>query len=536
MLQQHKTTEAPSLFSDFSAYGYLDITCKQSPVVQQTIQKYGDVPLADYLKNLKPDFRPSFQSRDDLADVIFRYAAPLLGESVARTASRNIQESPVVMTANHHGVDFFSQSVQGSLFFSLYKNNGKGLRATAPILSCGCVPLNNLTYPRGFLIYHVNNGHLDDIPKRFPVFSDKLKRGMVSTATAFNEEMVKRAQKRFDRMFHENKISASLAQPLHEILHDDYCDPTVMSFSKYSQQSVVLNSRIWERLFSDSTSPPKMINLELEKVVHMLLEYDLKNPESLAWCVMFDPVLRETLLKELDGAHVCWDLNKLAQRLNMDQLNSFERRASKKCGTHFFWGIDKTGRRIPLYLQTGGHNKELLRGIDDHGALWELPYTPQSILNALEENRLLPSLFTCFLVLAFARGVTCVGGYYQGEYLPKMQKGLMKALKKTGHYKNIAGCVENIKAHMYLSGMQVVMIRIKDDALIPAGPLEIIAGGGLTEGDLHQILSMTVRDAHLASLFETIPDIAPWVIETPDWKEHLASDCFRLLEDKVVIK
>jgi hypothetical protein len=96
--------------------------------------------------------------------------------------------------------------------------------------------------------------------------------------------------------------------------------------------------------------------------------------------------------------------------------------------------------------------------------------------------------------------------------------------------------VEGVATDTYLSGMQAVMIRIKEDTLIPAGPVEIIAGGGLTDDDIQKIQSLTVRDAHLASLFETIPDVVPWAIKMPDWKKQLAVDCCRILGEKVVIK
>ena len=130
----------------------------------------------------------------------------------------------------------------------------------------------------------------------------------------------------------------------------------------------------------------------------------------------------------------------------------------------------------------------------------------------------------------------CVGGYFQCEYLPKMQAGLVKALQKTAGYQDVADLVEGVTTDTYLSGMQAVMARINEDTLVPAGPIEIIAGGGLTDDDIQQILSLTVRDAHLASLFETVPDIVPWTVKTPDWKKQLAIDCCQMLRRRVVIK
>ena len=148
----------------------------------------------------------------------------------------------------------------------------------------------------------------------------------------------------------------------------------------------------------------------------------------------------------------------------------------------------------------------------------------------------MPSIFTCFLEVAFARSVVCVGGYYQAEYLPKIQKGLVRALRQAKGYHESASMVEKVITDTYLSGMQTVMIRVKANELIPAGPLEIIAAGGLTKEDLNKILSLTLKDAHLASLFETLPDLAPKAIETNQWQKDLAAECFELLDGKIVVK
>ena len=519
-----------------SVEDYLDIASRNSPVICRIIGECGDLPLRDFLKNLTPNPKPALQPLNDLVVSVYRYAEPLLGESSAKAAAETIASTPLALTANHHGVDFFAQSAQGSLLFCLRQKLENRSGAAVPIFACGNVPLDNLTYPLGLLLYHIAWHKLDNMPRKLPIFSNSLRRAMVSAASPLNGEMVQRAETRLERMVQEKDVSPQLATRVRALLRDDYCSEAVMGLSSYSQQSVVLNYRIWKKLFSDPDTTPALVYFELERIVRALLESDFKNSNSLAWCVMFDPVLREAVLKELDGARACWNLDTLEQRLRLFRMESSEGESQKSCGTSFFWGINVKGRRVPLYFDSSGQGNPMLRGFDDRGNLWELPYTPQSILDALGKGRLLPSLFTCFLVLSFARGVTCVGGYFQGEYLPTMQAGLVKALRTVAGYREMADMVEGVTSYTYLSGMQAVMVRIKNDALIPAGPLEILAGGGLTNNDIDKILSLSVRDAHVASLFETVPDVAPWVAKTPDWKRQLAVDCCPLLEDKVVIK
>jgi len=167
----------------------------------------------------------------------------------------------------------------------------------------------------------------------------------------------------------------------------------VLGLSSYSQQSVVLNNSVWKRLFSEIDIAPEVVYLELEKIVGMLLERDLQDSKSLAWRIMFDPVLRNATLRELDGARSCWFLEGLTQRLRLFQQDSAQTKSFDGCGTVFFWGINRRGRRVPLCLGSPSRDKPTLRGIDDRGDHCELSYTPQSIVKALRKKRLLPSLF-----------------------------------------------------------------------------------------------------------------------------------------------
>lgn len=516
---------------------FLDMACKNLRVVDRAIKEYGDDSIAAYLQHLlTKKTATSYQPRDDLIKAVYRYVAPLLGESIAQRASRDLDISPVVLTANHHGVDYFSHSLQGSLIFSIYAKSGGASTSTVPIFSCGNVPLDNATYPRGLLFYNATHAALGAMPKKLPVFPNRLRRCLVSAAPAFDESMIERAEKRIDKMVSDKEVSSSLAGFMHEILQKDYGAGSVTDLPNYSQQSVVLNNRIWKRFFSNADSTSDMIYLELEKIVSILLESDLSNPQSLGWCLMFDPALREHLLEELDGDRACWRREKLVQRLRIDSLDEIQKKTLDSCGTLFFWGINNAGRRIPLYLETGSSSGDILRGLDDKGKIWEIPYTPASIISALQENRLIPSLFTCYLTISFARGIACAGGYFQAEYLPAMQQGVVTALQKTPGYHDAAHLVAKVPTDSYLSGMLTVMTRIKDGGLIPAGPLEIIAGGRLTGDDFEKMLSISVRNAHLAALFEIVPDAVPREFCQNGWKNRLAADCARLLADKVLVK
>jgi hypothetical protein len=143
-------------------------------------------------------------------------------------------------------------------------------------------------------------------------------------------------------------------------------------------------------------------------------------------------------------------------------------------------------------------------------------------------------LFLCFAVLLFARGLTCIGGYLQGEYLPAMQRGLVRALKKIRKYETLAGFVAQARTDAYMDGMLAVMAR-SGDHLMPAGPVELMAGG-MTPADMDRLSRLTVREAHLADLFETLQDAVPANTLPHGWKRQWVKDTFQSLKDKVVMK
>lgn len=515
---------------------YLGVVMQHSPVVRRTVGQYGSLSIRDYLRKLNANPADSYQERNDLFDIIHQYTHKLLGDSVARRAAQEFCKNPVILTANHHGVDYFSHSFQASLMFSLYRQLHDDRLTTVPIFSCGNIPLDNATYPQGMMLYRTQMEQLRGLPIKLPVFSNSLRRQLVSTAKPFDREMVQRAKNRLQKMVIEKQIPSELQEAGARIFAEDYGNTQVLDQASYSDQVVLINNLIWKKIFKSKDKETDLVYLELEKIVEKVLQIDLRNEDSLIYKAMFEPALREAVLHELDGARACWHLHPLRKWTQFGPFNDFEKMSANGNGTLFFWGINASGRRIPLYITPSAGGGAAFIGVDDHNQPWQLNYSPEFILEALYEGRLLPSLFTCFLVLALARGVRCIGSYFQGEYLPHMQQGFVNALRKVGGYNEIADGLDRNIPNFYLSGMLPVMTSIESDFLVPAGPVEVIAAGGLSDGDLEKMLATKVRDAHIASLMETLPDFIPWIRRVPDWKHWLSKDSLRRLEGNVVIK
>lgn len=505
------------------------------PTVAQALSEYGDKTVAEYLQwvcSYSPD---TVQPVDDLAVVITDYATPLLGPVLARQAAADIVNCPVALTTNHHGVDYFAQSVQGTLLFSLRRPQGQLLK-TVPVFACGNIPLDNITFPRGALLYGAPHGEESSPLTRVPLFSNKVRRQPVARVKGIDQAMLQQAFKKLTKQQQNSEVYAASADTLKELLLQEYAAVDVLQLDNYSDQSVLLNNRIWQRLFTDDVEAPQLIYLELEKIAERLLSIDLNNPQSLVSMLLFNDSMRDSLIARLDTVSGCWNSSELQQR--WDSRNNPDRGAATGCGTFMFWGVDDKARRIPLAV-VAGDDGYWLKGCDDNGGVREFHLTEQELLRELQAGNVIPSIFTCFLIIALARGVTCAGGYYQAEYLPSMQQGVCEVLaSQTGtqtETQAMADLVAEVRTDRYMSGMQAVMSD-SGAGLIPAGPVEIISGGALNSGELQRIASLTLTDAHRASLAETMPDALHELLPQGDWQQVLAAENDQLLNDKVVIR
>ena len=117
-----------------------------------------------------------------------------------------------------------------------------------------------------------------------------------------------------------------------------------------------------------------------------------------------------------------------------------------------------------------------------------------------------------FLVLLFARDFRCFGGYFQADYLAKMQQGLCKALRATGR----AGLAEVIAAREtsgYLSGP----LFLTNTRGTPLSMAELIAHP-LTKAALTEKLALSLHDAHLAGIGDLYQTVVPPAERMKGWE------------------
>ena len=470
------------------------------PAVDALLARHETTKLRDYVVQLGLRKIPGYQGSHDFIDEVSNYTREVLGSELGAVVAEELREKPQVLTANHHGIDFFAQSTQSNLLFSLDKRSDGTARKTIPVLACGSVPLNNLTYPRGLLIYACGGG---DICK-LPIFPDSYKRKLVGAVEPFTAEMLGRARARANRLLQDEKLIAPLETALHTVFDD--LDSIGQSFPGYSRQATVVNNRLWQRLFRGGPRRSELVYIELESIATRLLYRDLFDKSAICHQLMFDPELRGQLIEKLDGQRGCWQADKLLQRCSDSAVRSAAGQPDSALGTMFFWGVDAKDRQVPLCIVEGRPGKTPeLRGVGDSGCSWSIPFTPEALARGLGEYQLVPSIFTSYLLISIVRGINCIGGYYQADYLPIMQNAVFEILSSD---LGAARFNRERDPDPYLSGMQAIGFSI-GDRLLPAGPLEIIACGGIDDEQFDRIGEVTVFQSHIASLFDIIMDVSP---------------------------
>lgn len=452
---------------------------ERRPVLQQIVGARGQMTLTEYLRSFSREVpETTVESRGDFVCAVFAYANRLLGVQVAELLREQLTVSPVMITGNHHGPDWISITSQPEIAWGVCR---KGF--VVPVFACGGVPLNNLSYGRGIRVS-------DRV--RINVFPDRYKETLVSVAPPFDRTMVTKALASIGN----DVLSDAQAKAVRMILEQDYTEPSILSCCNFSDQSTLLNARLWRRLFAHDVldQVPPIAYLEIEPLVVMLLERDFFKSEFVKR-MLFDEItcLRVIVcLQEIPG---CWSVAKLRQLLDPAITGEARRRLAAGAGTMFFWGVDQKGRHIPLALEDG-----FLQGVGDDGQTYRWEFKPEPLLAALKARRIFPNLFVTHLPLTFARGFKPYGGFMQTDYLTRMKRGILQVLQEIGQM-NWLELVRAVQTENFLDGL-IFAVKNNSHGVVPVEAIDVIAAGGFTAAQLKQLDVITVNEATYAGLIE----------------------------------
>jgi hypothetical protein len=495
---------------DEKIYKLSEAIKKRRPVLAETIDRFGDLSIGEYtsgFKNINCGIsKKKIQECNDFVDICSEYTKKLNGSDLAEKVKDRLKNRGDILTANHHGATYCNIQTQGTLLYAI----SESANSVIPSFAFGDVPLNNSTYPRGINLA----GRV-----KIPLFPDSKKNSLVSFVDSFTKIDIDKALNKAANFLKQKKITEKEYKTIFEILNV-YSSENVLSCLSYSEQSAIINNQLWEMCFKNRmySGLPEMVCFEIEKIVSELLKLDFNNKNSLIYKMLFNEDLRSHLFLELDKKYGCWDMDNLMELLdcsNDKDSHNRRRQLAAGAGTVFFWGVDQKKRRIPLALKSID-NKLFLTGISDSGEEFKLLFTPDHLCDSISSGMLLPSLFTCFTVIAFARGYECYGGFMQVDYLTAMRDGVVAALRKTG-IEDWGDIVSGVKTDNYCTGPHYILKKHINDKLYPAGALDLIAGEGLTKENIEFIKNIPLK----YTFYQSLPEMYPAVYRKSEREEVL---------------
>ncbi|MFW5734050.1 MAG: hypothetical protein ACOCWR_03225 [Oceanidesulfovibrio sp.] len=508
------------------------------PGLRAVLEQCGDLTLSEYSRTFFPERdSATIDPLDDLLDAAHARAAPLLGKETARGLREQLEQSPSVLTANHHGLDTLHQSVHSTIAFALpvLLGHSRGPRVV-PVLACAGVPLGSVTYPRGVVLARKPDpaDAANPAKTRIPFFPHAMRTCTTGAAPPLKEEHFGKALERCNSYLNEGLLTSSQNTFLEDFIQSDCRAPDVLGLPSFADQAVVLNARLWPRLFAPEVreSAPSLAYLDLERVVSMILERDLRR-NSLAAALLMDDDVRGRLLDTLDGVDCCWTLQRLHRLRDMPAGTRLNHDDLRGAGTCFFWMVDRSGRHLPLWIEQTAHGPALA-GRTMKGEPFAVDLAPKPIIQALAERLISPSLFTSYAALAMARGVRCWGGVYQADYLQDMQRGVAHAVgghepaappsprrddRRRGHQ---ATKVANAPCGCFLAGLITVFATFPgeepwEERTAPACAPDIAAAGGLTGEQIERMAGLTLAQTTIAGLLQTYEEITPQSERVAGW-------------------
>lgn len=260
---------------------------------------------------------------------------------------------PVIETACHLGLPNEPEDI--SCILSLNKTLGVNI-----FLHTANIRANGAGYSRG-LIYR---------KQKFPFLKNDFEQNGVCFAPPLELKDIKRVISRIP-----NPVTEILFEPVNNLL----------SLPSYQDQLVVLNNRLYWRLFG-----VKIITLPLEKVSTTLLILDFKR-EEFFHRIIVDQEYRQLIYETFNGIQGCWSGNLK--------------------GSFIFTSKNEKNDLVNLNLigdKLIGRDRPL-----------EINLNLYEIQERLNLNQLVPSTFTSLSLLLF-NSAQLFGGYFQIDYLAEI--------------------------------------------------------------------------------------------------------------------
>ena len=229
------------------------------------------------------------------------------------------------------------------------------------------VELGNVTYARGFCTYtSAAEKH------QVPLFPSKDRQRLSSHAQAVSPEMIQLLFSHLDESDEPEFVKDSIGSICTKL----WADTEIPESGRYADQTVTAGAKLSSLLFSGDNWPV-LTYIELEEIAVEIIKKELKDSNSLATRLMFDP----------------------------EEPGSICRGPATGGGVYaaglLFRNVDERGRKSLLTLTENGE----LTGRGWHGEELKYSANADTLCSLLDERHIFPALFVIALVLA-ERGIT----------------------------------------------------------------------------------------------------------------------------------
>jgi hypothetical protein len=365
----------------------------------------------------------------------------IFGLDTANKITSFLERNASISTASHHGPSFHWSELHSTLLLADAASQ-KGLDYL-PTFTFASVPLNNVTYPRGF----------DYKGVKIPLFSDADKHRAVFGTPPVSEESLRISLEHMKNVDIFQYLSAwsrnipdagqlfiekmrSQINAKSHVSYISFCNRLVDALPVEESKKIIAMAFI-----NGEAPPPRPFSQEpaasfsqfparAPTVLSYCDQISIFNSEiyttlcraaGIAVCVVplaVETIIADTLIQELE--HGCPYLtDQLFGRSKHDgSLDTLAHSiGSQSYGTYLFWGLGPKGEM-----------EKLTRiGNEMVGATCRVALEPDAILAALANETILPAMALSFACMIF-HGVDALGGFSQIEYLPRFKRALKNAL------------------------------------------------------------------------------------------------------------
>ena len=453
--------------------------------IRPGMQKKYDYPgtYRDFVKDIARFLTP-LEEEKPVQDIIMEKVGKILGEEISlERLKHQLLHYPIVSYADHHGLLNYKLLYNSNLLFAEIIKELK-----LPFLIVGAtgnVPLKNESFPRGFYFKRQKFNFFGVKHAKTSVFllDEKLdadkRKGIDSFIISYDRDLLTSEERKFLEYLFFDCLEIEKAAGNYEI---------------FSDQLTFLNFKLWKHYFDKNIrdTVPDILYLQTNQIIYNALLEEIKKEDSLISLILFEPKARRIFLENFSGIQGCW---------------------AKDRGSQFFWGIGEKKKRVALHVDDTSNSLV--------GKNFKLELERDTIINALETRKLLPSLFFDFLIISFLGGYLTLGGFNQLDYLQQMQEAHVISLidfmiqVQEAHVKSLNEIGMHHMADQFAS-------RVTDGLVCGMMPFDFDSGidliwhynshngkfngsmdGGLTRADLDKMLEMKVKDM-IASAVETM--------------------------------